>query len=217
MKYDLHNHTNYSPCSNLKVEILIKVAKKKGLNGIAITDHNTIKGALKAKKLNKDKEFEVIIGDEVKTNYGDVLAYYLQKEIKSRELFAVIDEVKAQDGLIAIAHPFRVSINPTLQFKYPIEKIKDKIDAIECFNARMLFPGDNKKAQNLSKKLHIAGIGGSDTHFKFDIGRAYTIFDGDLRKAIKQNKISYEGTTLYGPLSGTLSFLKNRIFNHIKF
>ncbi len=216
MKYDLHNHTHYSPCSSLKPEILLKLAKRKGMNGIAVTDHNSIKGALKVKKLNKDKDFEVIIGDEVRTNYGDVLTYYLQEEIKSRDLFSVIDEVKAQGGLIAVAHPFRISINPTLRFRYPIEKIKNKIDAVECFNARMLFPCDNKKAQKLAKKLDIAGIGGSDAHFKFDVGRAYTIFDGNLRRAIKQNKTSYEGTIFYGPLSGTLSFLRNRIFSKFK-
>jgi predicted metal-dependent phosphoesterase TrpH len=216
MRYDLHSHTYYSPCSNLKPEILLKVAKKRGMNGIAVTDHDAIKGALKVKKLNKDKDFEVIIGEEVKTNYGDVLIYYLHEEIKSREFFSVVDEVKAQNGLIAIPHPFRTSINPTLKFRYPIEKIKNKIGAIECFNARMIFSGDNKKAQKLAKKLNIAGIGGSDTHFKFDVGRAYTIFDGNLRKALKQNKTSYEGTTLYGALSGLLGFLKKRFFNATK-
>jgi hypothetical protein len=215
MKYDLHNHTHYSPCSNLKPEILLKIAKKKGMNGIAVTDHNTIKGALKAKKLNKDKEFEVIIGDEVKTNYGDVLAYYLQKEIKSRDFFSVIDEIKAQGGLIAVAHPFRISINPKHKFRYPLEKIRDKIDAIECFNARML-PGNNEKAQRVAKKLNIPGIAGSDAHFKFEIGRAYTVFEGNLRKAIKQNKTDYKGTILYGPFGGVLSFLRNRILSRFK-
>ena len=214
MKYDLHNHTHYSPCSNNKPETLLKLIKKRGMNGIAITDHHTIKGALKVKKLNKDKDFEVIIGDEVTTNFGDVLTYYLHEEIKSRDFFSVVDEVKKQNGLIAIPHPFRTSINPKLKFRYPIEKIKNKIDAIECFNARMLFPQNNKKAQELSRKLKIPGTGGSDAHFRFDIGRAYTIFDDNLtlRKALKQNKTSYQGTILYGPLSGSMSFLQKRFF-----
>ncbi|MFH0868007.1 MAG: PHP domain-containing protein [Candidatus Woesearchaeota archaeon] len=212
MKYDLHNHTHYSPCSNLKPEILLKTAKKRGLNGIAITDHNTIKGALKVKKLNNDGNFEVIVGEEVKTNYGDVIAYYLYKEIKSRELFSVIDEIKAQGALTAIPHPFRISIRPTLRFRYPLEKLKGKIDAVECFNARM-FPGDNEKAQKTAKKLKIPGIGGSDAHFKFEICSAYTIFEGNLRKAIKQNKTRYEGKILYGPVGGLFSFLRNRILS----
>ncbi|MCH8003271.1 MAG: PHP domain-containing protein [Nanoarchaeota archaeon] len=216
MKYDLHNHTYYSSCSNLKPEILLKLIKKKGMKGIAVTDHNTIKGALKVKKLNKDKDFEVIIGEEVDTNYGDVLTYYLKKEIKTHDFFSVVDEVKKQNGLIVIPHPFRLSINPKHKFKYPIKKLKNKIDAIECFNSRML-PGNNEKAQELAKKLKIPGIGGSDAHFRFDIGRAYTIFDDNLnlRKAIKQNKTSYEGTIIYGSLSGLSSFLRKRIYNKI--
>jgi len=214
MKYDLHNHTYYSKCSNLKPEILLKVAKKKGLNGIAVTDHNTTKGALAVKKLNKDKNFEVIIGEEVDTNFGDVLTYYLNKEIKTHDFFTLVDEVKRQNGLISIPHPFRVSINPKLKFSYPIEKIKNKINAIECFNARML-PGNNEKAQKLAKKLNIPGTGGSDAHFKLDIARAYTIFDDNLtlRKALKQNKTRYEGTIMFGALSGFRSFLRNRFFS----
>jgi predicted metal-dependent phosphoesterase TrpH len=215
MKYDLHNHTHYSSCSNLKPEILLKVVKKKGMNGIAVTDHNTIKGALKVKGINKDKDFEVIIGEEIDTNYGDILTYYLQKEIKTKDFFTLVDEVRKQDALISIPHPFRSSINPKLMFRYPIDKIRDKIDAIECFNARMLLPQNNRKAQQLAKRLNIAGTGGSDAHFRFDIGRAYTLFDGDLRSAIKLKKTRYDGTIFLGPLSGTLSFLRKRLYSPV--
>jgi|TARA_B100001964_G_scaffold223674_2_gene269814 hypothetical protein len=185
------------------------------MNGIAVTDHDMIEGAIKVKKLNKDKDFEVIMGDEVKTNYGDVLAYYLQEKIKSREFFSVVDEVRKQGGLIAIPHPFRTSINPTLQFRYPLEKVRDKIDAIECFNSRMI-PGNNEMAQKLAKKLKVPGIGGSDAHFTFDVGRAYTTFEGDLRTALKNNKTGYSGTILYGALSGTFSCLRTRILNKLR-
>jgi len=213
MKYDLHNHTYYSKCSNLRPEILLKVVKKKGMDGIAITDHNTIKGALLVKKLNKDKNFEVIIGEEVDTNFGDVLTYYLNNEIKTHDFFTLVDEVKKQNGIISIPHPFRMSINPKLKFRYPIAKIKDEIDAVECFNARML-PGNNEKAQKLAKKLNIPCTGGSDAHFKLDIARAYTIFDDNLtlRKALKQNKTRYEGTIMFGALSGLRSFLRTKFF-----
>jgi len=182
------------------------------MDGIAVTDHDTIKGGLKVKKLNKDKDFEVIVGSEVKTNFGDLLLYYIDKEIKSREFFSVVDEVRAQNGLIVIPHPFRKSLYKSHKFKHPIEKIKNKVDAIECFNARML-PGNNKKAQVLSKKLDLAGTAGSDAHFKFEIGRAYTIFEGNFRDALKKKKTSYEGTIFYGPYGGFISFLRNRFLS----
>ena len=73
MRYDLHMHTYRSKCSNLRPDVILKLAKKKGLDGIAITDHHEIRGALEVKKLNKDKDFEVIVGEEISTNYGDVL------------------------------------------------------------------------------------------------------------------------------------------------
>ena len=212
LKYDLHMHTHYSKCSNMKPEILLKTAKKRGLNGIAVTDHYTLEGALKVKKLNKDKDFDVIVGDEISTADGDVLAYYLHKPIKSTGFFGVVEEVKKQNGLIVIPHPFRTSINPHHKFKLPFEKVKNKIDAIECFNARMLFSGDNKKADDIANKLNIAKTGGSDAHFKFEIATGCTLFDNNLRKALKNKKTKAIGTIRYGSFGGLLSFLRKRIY-----
>ncbi len=209
LKYDLHTHTNYSKCSNLKPDVLLKTAKKRKLNGIAVTDHNTIKGALKVKKINKDRNFEVIMGEEISSNVGDVLAYYIKKPIRSTNFFDIIDGVRKQNGLIVIPHPFRTSIKP--KFRLSLEKIKNKIDGIECFNARML-PGDNKKADKIAIRLNIAKTAGSDAHFKFEIGRAYTILNGNLRKALKNKKTNVAGTILYGPFGGILSFLRTRLY-----
>lgn len=209
MKYDLHTHTCYSKCSNMKPDVLLNAAKKRGLNGIAVTDHNTIKGALEVKKLNKDKDFEVIVGEEISTTAGDVLAHYINKPIKSTNFFDVVDEVKKQDGLVVIPHPFRTSIKP--KFKLSLNEIKNKIDAVECFNARTL-PGDNEKANKTADKLGIAKTGGSDSHFKFEVATAYTIFNVNLRKALKNKETKAYGTTLYGPFGGVLSFLRNRLY-----
>jgi len=209
-KYDLHIHTIYSKCSNLKPELLLKIAKKLGFNGIAVTDHNTIKGSLAVKKLNKDRDFEVITGSEIDTRQGNILAYYLNKDINSKDLFEVLDEIKQQGGLAAIAHPFRLSPNSRHRFKYPIEKIKNKIDAIEAFNARNL-PGNNKKAIKIADKLNLPKIAGSDSHFSFELGKAYTLFEGSLRKALKQNKTEIKGTILFGPVGGLLSFFRYRL------
>ena len=211
LKYDLHIHTNYSKCSNLKPEVLLKTAKKCELSGIAVTDHNRIEGALKVKKLNKDKNFEVIVGEEISIKEGSVLAFYIKKPIKSNDFFHVVDEVKKQDGLIVIPHPFRTSLTPEHRFKLPLNEVKDKIDAIECFNARML-PGDNKKADKIADKLNIAKTGGSDAHFRFEVATAYTIFEDNLRKALKNKETKVTGTILYGPFGGLLSFLRNRIY-----
>jgi hypothetical protein len=210
MKYDLHIHTIYSKCSNLKPEILLKLAKKLNFNGIAVTDHNTIKGSLAVSKLNKDKDFEVIQGSEINTTQGSILAYYINEEIKSRDLLEVLDKIEEQGGLAAIAHPFRLSLYHEHRFRYPIKKIKNKISAIEAFNARNL-PGNNMKAIKLANKLKIPKIAGSDTHFAFEFGKAYTLFEDDLRKAIKKNKTEIKGTIIFGPIGGFISYLRSYI------
>ncbi len=210
MKYDLHIHTKYSKCSNLKPEILLKLAKKLKFDGIAVTDHNTIKGSLVVSKLNKEKDLEVITGSEINTPDGSILAYYINEDIKSKNLLDVLDEIKKQGGMAAIAHPFRLSFNREHHFRYPIEKIKNKIDAIEAFNARNL-PGNNMKAIKTADKLKITKIAGSDTHFAFEFGKAYTLFEGSLRDAVKKNKTKIKGTIIFGPVGGLISYFRYRL------
>lgn len=192
-KYDLHIHTNFSLDSKNKPERILEIAKKVGLNGIAITDHHTIKGALLTKKLNEDKDFEVIVGEEITTDCGDVIALYINEDVKERDLFKVIDNIRSQNGLIIIPHPFR----PFLQrFKYPLDKLKGKIDGIETLNSRNP-DSKNRFAAKVAKQLSFAEIGSSDAHILLDIGNGYTLFDGDLRNAIKERKTTGEGPTKF--------------------
>ena len=210
LKYDLHTHTNYSRCGNMKPEILLKAAKKRGLNGIAVTDHGTIKGALEAKKLNNDRNFEVIVGEEISTMQGDVLAYYLKKRIDAVDFFDAVKKIRKQNGLVAIPHPFRTSIRRSHKFRIPLYKIKKYIDAVEVFNGRMLFSSENKKADNIANKHGIAKTAGSDAHFKFEIATGQTLFEGDLRKALKEKSTRAYGKLKFGAFGGLLSYIKMR-------
>ncbi len=205
-------HTHYSRCSNLDPCTILKIAKRKRLDGIAVTDHHEIKGALELKKLNKDRNFEVIVGEEISTNLGDVLVYYLSKKIDEIDFNKVVDEARKQNALIAIPHPFRTTFirNKDHKFRIPLKEIKNKIDAVECFNARMVFNSDNKKADMISRELSIAKTGGSDAHFFFEVGAGYTVFDGDLRNALRQEKTKVGGSTFFGSLGGALSYLRLR-------
>ncbi len=211
LRYDLHTHTHYSSCSNMKPEVLLKTAKKKGLNGIAVTDHGRIDGALEVKRLNKDKNFEVIIGQEISTIQGDVLAYYLKEKVDAVDFFDAVEKARKQNALIVIPHPFRTSSNPHHKFKLYFGKVKKYIDAVECFNARMLFNSDNKKADNAANKYGIAKTGGSDAHFKFEVATGTTLFERDLRKALKEKKTMPYGKLKFGAFGGLLSFLRKRV------
>ena len=211
LKYDLHTHTHYSKCSNMKPEVLLKTAKNRGMNGIAVTDHFAIEGALKVKQLNRDRNFEVIVGEEISTNYGDVLAYYVNEKIKTTDFFEAVDEIKKQNGLVIIPHPFRTSLNQNHHFKLPFDKIKNMVNAIEIFNSRMLRQRDNDRAKETAIKFGLAGTAGSDAHFKFEVAAGYTSFYGNLRKALKEKKTRAHGRIRFGAFAGLLSFLRVRL------
>ena len=191
MKFDLHIHSKYSSDSLLRPDTIIKIAKKKGLNGVAITDHNTIKGGVEASNVNKDDDFVVIVGSETKTEYGDVLGLFLTDEIRSRVFADVVDEIRDQGGLTVLAHPFRKGI------VFPRDLL-GHVDLIEGFNARS--PKNlNQKAIELARDCRMSVTAGSDAHLGFEIGggRAVTRTrtpEGDgVRCALKSGETQIEG------------------------
>jgi len=205
-KYDLHIHTYHSSCSRIKPKKLLKVAKKRGLNGIAVTDHNTIKGGLETKKLNKDKNFEVIVGAEIKTDRGEILGLYLKKEIKSRTPEAVIDEIHKQGGIAVAAHPFTWGLL-RMPAKFNKKELK-KLDGFETFNARNTFRWENELAVQFAQKHKLAQTAGSDSHFYYEIGRAFTLFNGSLRDAIKKRKTVIMGRIAPLPFGRAFSMFR---------
>lgn len=163
MIYDLHIHSIYSKDSFLKPANILRIAKTKGLSGIAVTDHHSIKGGITTLKLNNDKNFHVIVGSEIKTEYGDIIGLFLHDDIKSRLFIEVIDEIKDQDGLTILAHPYRKG-------RIAPNDLIAKIDYIEVFNARSK-NSSNKMALNLAKLFKKPITAGSDAHMGFEIGR----------------------------------------------
>lgn len=208
MKYDLHIHTHNSPCSILKAETILKVAKRVGLDGIAVADHNTLKGGIEVKKLNKDRDFEVVPSVEVSTDRGHVLGLYVNEEIKSREFFSVTEEIKKQGGIVILAHPFRVI--PKLRSKIKGIDVSKCLNGIECRNGRTSYFG-NRSAVKAAERFNLAQTGGSDAHFAFEIGRSFTLFEGDIINAIKKKKTKAGGSNVMGLLGSTLSFFKKDV------
>jgi len=159
--FDFHVHSIYSNDSILKPETIIQYSKKKGLSGVAISDHNTIIGAEKTKSIS-NKDFLVIMAAEIETEICEIIGLFLNEEVKSNKFYEVIDEIKDQDGMIILPHPFKNSIlNPELIIK--------EIDLIEGLNARIK-PELNYKARILAEKFDIPTIAGSDAHTSFEIG-----------------------------------------------
>ncbi len=204
MKYDLHNHTWYSPCSLLNPQALLRIVKKKGFDGIAVTDHDTLKGALFTRKLNKDRDFEVIVGEELHTDRGHVLGLFLQKPIKSRIYEGAVEEIHKQGGIVIVAHPRRPM--PGAWFKNAGLGRKLMPDGLEAFNGRTSM-WSNIHADSLAEELGIAKTAGSDAHFGYEAGSCYVHFDGDLRKALIRKKTDAHGRGKGMLIGGPLSFL----------
>jgi len=204
--YEMHMHTKYSKCSNLELQTILKIAKKRGLSGVAITDHDTFVGAQKLLQLNMDKNFEVILGEELSTKHGHILVYFLQKEIKSRNFLEIVDEAREQDALIMVAHPF--DFLREYSSKEFILQNKKYLDGIEILNARSIVPWSNWQARIFALRHNLGISGGSDAHFSIEIGRVQTCVKDDLRKALKKKQVVIKGNTLYGPVGNFLTVSK---------
>jgi predicted metal-dependent phosphoesterase TrpH len=190
IKIDLHVHSKYSGDSLSEPREIINWAKRAGLSGVAVVDHSTIKGGEATSRQNSDDEFLVFTGAEIKTDRGEIIGYFLNEEIKSRSFMDVIDEMREQDALISIPHPF-----DTFRFnriKNP-EEIYPHVDAVEVYNSRCLLDSSNKKALNFSKKHGLAVTAGSDAHHIEEIGSAGIEIKGEsVRSEMIKNK-SYFG------------------------
>jgi len=198
-KADLHIHTNASDGRPTVEELLKFIEEKTDIDVIAITDHDTIKSALKAKELmaKKNYRFELIIGEEVSSKQGHILGLYLKKEIPAgltaRE---TIKEIHSQGGLAIASHPFEHNrfnspemINMDGVGAATLIRERTKFDGIEIVNGTPTLNDENISAAALNKTLlGLAETGSSDAHILEGVGRAYTLFEGktakDLKKAI---------------------------------
>ena len=199
-KADIHMHSNFSDGKNSIHQILEYVEKKTDLDVIAITDHNTIDGAILAQRIAKEKNyrFEVIIGEEISTDKGHLIGLFLQDPIsKGLSVRKTIEAIKKQNGLVIAPHPFyhsrMKSGSPLLMDGIGILSIlaeKNSIDGMECINATFALLGkSNLKARLINNALIMkSDIGSSDAHMLDLIGKGITLYEGktalDLRTAI---------------------------------
>jgi len=187
LKIDLHVHTCYSYDSVITPKELVVYAKKRGLDAVAVTDHDTIKGAL---KLSKHGGLLVISGIEVSSQYGHVLALNVNERIPSGlDLHATIQEIHEADGIAIAAHS-------TALHRGELRKhIIGNFDAVEVINASSIpFHFSTYANRKIAEKLNLPQTGGSDAHYAPEIGMAYTLVDADLEEeeiatAIKNGKV----------------------------
>ncbi len=191
---DIHIHTRYSDGSDTPSDVLAWAARI-GLDVIAITDHDSIEGAVIAAELSRVRQGpEVVIGEEVSSRDGHVLALFIVErvppDLSAEETIAAIHE---QGGLAIAAHPYwRAS---SLDYRGRVYGLGDKIadlelDAVEVINGGFTpsMIAANRRAGWVAEALGRTPVGGSDAHVRHALAWGHTRFAGimasDLRRSI---------------------------------
>ena len=223
---DLHIHTNFSD-GRCSVKDMVDYAEKHTkMDIIAITDHDTIKGALKAQEIAKNNKYKIkiIVGEEITSKEGHIIGLFLKKAIKpGLSVHETLLQIRAQGGLATLPHPLYQSrmqsstggLADGVGFINLIKE-RDNYTAIETINATPFLGKYNVRSQFLNRTiLFKSEVGGSDTHILKGIGKGYTLFPGntieDLKTALltgktESNKSKWGARTLirYG-----FSFMPN--------
>lgn len=173
LKIDLHVHTCYSYDGLITPKELVFYARKHGLNGVAITDHDRIDGAL---KIAKETNFLIIPGIEISSLNGHVVGLGLQEPVpKNLDVDETVDKIHKLGGLAIACHPKAV-LKSSLK-----GSVSRKFDAVEVINASAFpFKRSVEKAREIASSLGVAQVAGSDAHHAPEIGSAYTLIDAEL-------------------------------------
>jgi len=169
LKVELHTHTYYSKDCLTPLDKFIAECRRKELDRVAVTDHNTTAGAFKLKEMAPDL---IIVGEEIKTDSGEIIAYFLTEEVPMglpvREAIAC---VRDQGGVVGVSHPADRLRKEAMGLDR-LEPIVYRVDALEVFNARCLYKSDNEAARVFAARHGKIGFAGSDAHTLVELGRA---------------------------------------------
>jgi predicted metal-dependent phosphoesterase TrpH len=207
LRLDLHVHTSHSVDGMFPVREIVESARRKGLDGIAITDHNTMAGVREATGLS-GRGFMVIPGMEVSSRGAHVVALGIRREIpRGLPVGETVDLIRREGGVAIAAHPFVPGKNPGA--------IREaRFDAMEVLNSRAFFLS-NPLSRRYAERNHITMVAGSDAHHADDVGTAYTCVDcrptvDAVLEEIRSGRTSVGGRAL--PLPTLLWRFVQRIF-----
>jgi len=171
LKADLHVHTCRSKDSASSPEHIIQHCLEVGINCLAVTDHDTISGAVEVKRA---APFKVIVGEEMMTTCGEIIGLFLSEEIPSHlSPEETVARVKSQGGLVCIPHPFDRFRPHSRLHRDALERIMPQIDVIEVYNSRTYLLRDSERALQFARVHGLPGIAGSDAHVVREIGRTH--------------------------------------------
>ena len=166
---ELHSHTSYSQDCLVTPDQFVAACRRKGIDRVAITDHNAVAGASAAQKIAPDL---VIVGEEIKTDCGEIIVYFLDELIPpGLPVREAIARARAQGGVVGVSHPCDRYRREAMGARRLLPII-DLVDALEVFNARCLAQGDNDCARSIAERHGKLMFAGSDAHTLLELGQA---------------------------------------------
>ncbi len=188
---EFHCHTYASKDSLTRPADLVSAARRKGIDRVVVTDHNSIAGAFEAQAIDPEL---IIVGEEIMTTQGEILAAFVREEIPANlSPQETIRRLKEQGAFISVSHPFDEFRKGGWQENDLLE-ILPFVDAIEIYNSRCMFPRFNGRAGLFAQKHNIAGTVGSDAHAAFELGQSLLLLDqftgpDEMRHVIRTAKM----------------------------
>ena len=213
LRVEFHCHTVFSKDSLTSPQKLVDVCRRKGIDRVVVTDHNTIAGALVAQSIDPKL---VIVGEEIMTTRGEILAAFVTEKIPARlSPPETIRRLRDQNAFISVSHPFDEFRSGAWEEPDLLEIIP-LVDAIEIYNSRCVRPVFNRRAIEFAKKYNVAGTVGSDAHAAFELGRSLVLlepFEGpdELRKVIRNAKYQTRWSPPWIPLTSRYATFCKRI------
>jgi predicted metal-dependent phosphoesterase TrpH len=194
LRFDLHVH---SSCSDGRdgVEEILEAAVAKKLDGIAITDHDTLEGSFEAERIVRDRDLDLLVipGVEVSTSGGHLLALGIRDlPPRGRSPEKTIEFVHDRGGIAIVSHPYHV-------FRHAMYRIPD-CDAVEVYNSKYIFGIANWWARRKAERRGLPMVAGSDAHMAKTVGLGVTIVEvedgcevSDVLAAIRAGRVKIDG------------------------
>ena len=174
LRVEFHCHTIASKDSLTRPADLVAAARRKGIDRVVVTDHNTIAGAQAARALDPEL---VILGEEIMTTRGEILAAFVREEVPpGLSPGETIRRLRDQEAFISVSHPFD-RLRSGGWKEADLLEILPLVDAIEVYNSRCLLPRFNWEARRFAEKHNVAGTVGSDAHAAFELGRSVLLLE----------------------------------------
>lgn len=214
-KVDLHSHTIFSKDCLTPPAKLIAQARGRRLDKIAVTEHNNVAGARAAKELAPDL---VIVGEEIMTTHGEIIAYFVQEEVpRGLPPEEAIARLRDQGAVISIPHPLD-SLRGSAMGRENVMAILHLVDALEVRNARCVRPADNLAAADLAAAHGKLITAGSDAHTTYEVGRCYVELPpfednaASFKAALAQARPGGVESPIWPHLASTYAKVHKRLF-----